>query len=240
MMMGRWSLVMVLMMLVAVRCDDDDVDDDRRDDTDDVDYRESHVVADPSEVVCGSHEFLDTIDLRCTACALMGDSNLVADRRYTDGVGNALRCRCPMGFVESSDAEACDIDGRCEAVRCESCAALGFDTSYSDLSGCVSCGNSTSGVDGKGGDCGCGSHARLVERDFGEALLGAKECVSCAHGRFVQQSSGFVAGACDAGWHEGAKVSPLKAPYLQSLRFPTQGFTSSYGWDRCSSLFKVS
>ena len=190
----RYSYAVALWWAAAfVTADEVDNDDDAER------YWESPVVADPAGARCGAREFLDTIDLRCTPCASMGDAALVGDARTLDAHGNALGCRCPVGFEAASAAAACDVSGRCAAARCESCAARGFNTSYSDNSGCARCGPTTAGV-GAGGDCRCaGAHSRLVERGPSLEKLEAKACVACATGTFVAAAGGSYGGVWYAG-----------------------------------------
>lgn len=140
------------------------------------------VVRDPATLRCGTHEFLDTIDLVCAPCALMGDANLVRDPRQVDHHGNALGCRCPVGFVQALDVATCTTDGTCEAMRCSQCPV----TSLSDSSICTV------------GETACAAHHRLVERDASGNVV-TNYCESCPPGQFVITSSAHVSGKFYAG-----------------------------------------
>ena len=57
------------------------------------------VIRDPSTIRCAANEFLDTIELVCMPCSVMGDGRTFdGDARHVDQHGNALSCRCPVGF----------------------------------------------------------------------------------------------------------------------------------------------
>lgn len=143
---------------------------------------------------CTASEYWNSLELECAACAGMAldvatASVLVADYASVDSNGNALDCRCPVGYVASSELREDYCSSNCGTLVCEACA----ETSYGDNSGCAACGNTTLGVD-ETGDCGCPDGQVLVETDFGTALT-AKHCAECTAGRFVALEDGYVAGA---------------------------------------------
>ena len=56
---------------------------------------------------CAANEFLDTIELACMPCSVMGDDvsgvHLIGDARHVDEYGNARSCRCPVGFTQTTE-----------------------------------------------------------------------------------------------------------------------------------------
>ena len=97
------------------------------------------VIRDPSTIRCAANEFFDTIELVCVPCSMAGDANkgganLVGDARHVDQYGNALSCRCPVGFEETvaECSEDCTA-GTFQALQCKACPV----TSLSDSSDCT-------------------------------------------------------------------------------------------------------
>ena len=83
------------------------------------------VIRDPGALRCAANEFLDTIELACMPCSVMGDDvsgvHLIGDARHVDQYGNALSCRCPVGFTQTTEecADEAGTDGTCRSLRCE-------------------------------------------------------------------------------------------------------------------------
>ncbi|KAK7236245.1 meckelin [Aureococcus anophagefferens] len=224
--MKRLALLLWVALASGAAGDEGAEEADENEPDDDIDYWARAVVADPGQLRCGSAEFYDTIDMRCAPCADMGDDALVGDGRYADGAGNALRCRCPVGSRLFSLAEGCDVDGRCGALRCLPCA----ETSASDNSVCLACDNATTtGVDAATGDCGCGGHQRLVERDFGGALLDAKTCVACAPGLFVTKGGGVFGGVA----YDGDRYACRRCPD------PRMAYSATDGACECPAPYEL-
>lgn len=224
--MKRLALLLWVALASGAAGDEGAEEADENEPDDDIDYWARAVVADPGQLRCGSAEFYDTIDMRCAPCADMGDDALVGDDRYADGAGNALRCRCPVGSRLFSLAEGCDVDGQCGALRCLPCA----ETSASDNSVCVACDNATTtGVDAATGDCGCGGHQRLVERDFGGALLDAKTCVACAPGLFVTKGGGVFGGVA----YDGDRYACRRCPD------PRMAYSTTDGACECPAPYEL-
>ena len=121
------------------------------------------VIRDPATVRCAANEFLDTIELVCQPCSVMGDANLIGDARHVDGHGNRLSCRCPVGFTQTAEECVDDAltDGTCGSLSCKACnASLGWTTSLSDSSACTT------------GETSCAANQRLVERDASGNVTG--------------------------------------------------------------------
>ena len=112
--------------------------------------------ASPGALRCAANEFLDTIELSCMPCSTMGDANLIGDARHVDGHGNALSCRCPVGFEETTAecSEDC-TDGTFTALRCGACNAnASYTPALAARSACPA------GVAPGAASIGCGSDAK--------------------------------------------------------------------------------
>lgn len=144
---------------------------------------ESSLLLDPSSLNCASAQYFNSVEQSCRNCSSIGASELVASE---DGT-----CRCPVGYRLDDNSPNCADDGTCFGLGCTSCTSLGYDTSYSDNSGCAMCEGE---VDASTGDCLCGDDI-IVEKSLGGAdYLLTKYCAVCAAGRFVVKRSQRIAG----------------------------------------------
>lgn len=151
----------------------------------------------PSTADCSKQQYFNTIEQSCQDCAAITAGGAAEGNPKRALRTNAVACRCQLGYKRVDLSATCSDDGTCLGLLCDSCQEAGFDTSYSDNSGCVMCDpNTTQGVDPSTGDCWCQDGAILVETTLGsEDYLAAKYCALCEPGRFVQKVDGYVAGA---------------------------------------------
>ena len=166
----------------------------------------------PPQVTCdASTEYFDTAALQCISCST-DDDNKEPDFSTVDFYGNALGCKCSLGFkrVYALDLDTCDEDvyhaGSCVGFTCASCLDGNDDdttfsypweqnpdaVAFSDGDACALCGPSTDGPSGD--DCACPTNYVLSEVDDGLEYTANKTCTPCADGTAVITSDATIAG----------------------------------------------
>lgn len=154
----------------------------------------------PPPTLCGPNEYFDSILLSCNSCK---EPNSLVDTSTVDGSGNYYQCKCREGFKKLINNCQSDTSGFCFSFTCVSCLQ-GHNASYSDGSGCVSCGSTTvptSSNISSTSDCKCpvssGSSIQLVLKEvqglFG-VKLNSKMCTICPAGKFVLLKDTVLAG----------------------------------------------
>lgn len=150
---------------------------------------------------CGSNQYRDSSNFACGRC----HTGEEVDLSTVGGDGDYEGCRCAASYfsteIDCSDVRSVfcfkhcispnlichlcqnflqDASGNCRSLSCTDCRDTN-KVSYSDNSGCVTCGPSTLGFSGSR-DCKCPTNYVLVEKDLNGAYAAEKSCVECGTG----------------------------------------------------------